>query len=391
MPYATDMIDQAAQYVQAYLLDALPMGRYYHNFEHAEEIAEVGQQLARAAGRSDEQILIVQLAGLFHDAGYASHPDRVAEGSVQLATKFLESHGTPGAVIDEVARLIRSVHADDPPQDDLERILHDANISFIGRKRFFRRSKLLRLEREHMEERKFTSYAWNQYLLELLTTRRFMTPWAQNRFASRLGKNIVQQRQNLRKAHERTTRKQTGKDFGRGVDTLYRVTLRNHINLSRIADGKANIIISINTLVLSIILAAGAAGFSFEQAVAEGHSKFFLPVIMLMLTALLAIVFAVLSATPKVSGETFDEDDIKQHKVSMLFFGNFLQIDKPEFVQHLRELKKDQELLYDDLSRDLYNLGMVLRKKYRLLAISYRVFLGGLVLSILTLLVSLFI
>ena len=96
------------------------------------------------------------------------------------------------------------------------------------------------------------------------------------------------------------------------------------------------------------------------------------------------------SALPKVAGEEFTKEDVKQHKVSLLFFGNFLRISKPKFVSHLRDLKKDQELLYDDLSRDLYNLGGVLQKKYRLLNISYRIFIGGLVASFIAFLLSYF-
>ena len=53
----------------------------------------------------------------------------------------------------------------------------------------------------------------------------------------------------------------------------------------------------------------------------------------------------------------------------------------------MSNLKIDQEELYNDLSRDLYNLGLVLRKKYRLLTISYNVFVGGLVLSVLVFLI----
>ena len=69
---------------------------------------------------------------------------------------------------------------------------------------------------------------------------------------------------------------------------------------------------------------------------------------------------------------------------NMLYFGNFLQIDKELFIGYLNDLKADQNRLYEDLGRDLYNLGLVLRKKYYLLSISYNIFVGGLVLSVLS-------
>jgi hypothetical protein len=163
------------------------------------------------------------------------------------------------------------------------------------------------------------------------------------------------------------------------------------MNLSSIADGKANMIISINTLVLSILITAASAGFSMTDIGQSGNLKFAIPIIVLMVTSLTAIIFGVLSAMPKVSGQEFSLEDVREHKVSILYFGNFLKIGKGEFVDYLRELKEDQEILYDDLSRDLYNLGAVLRKKYRLLSIAYRVFVGGLALSVLTFLVTFFV
>ena len=71
-----------------------------------------------------------------------------------------------------------------------------------------------------------------------------------------------------------------------------------------------------------------------------------------------------------------------------MYFGNFLKIPKDEFVGYLRDLKEDQAILYDDLSRDLYNLGEVLQKKYRLLTYAYRVFVGGLALSFFAFLIA---
>ncbi|GJM34343.1 MAG: hypothetical protein DHS20C18_33440 [Saprospiraceae bacterium] len=387
----SSVLKEASLFVQQYLVNHLPIDRLYHNFDHAEEVVEICKSLAKDAGLSTEESEILQLAAWFHDCGYAEKPASISEGSVRVARKFLKGKNYPEDKIERITQLIQSIHDNKPPSGNLESILHDANQSFTGRKRFFRRGKLMRLEREAVEDKKYTLHEWNEYLLELLINQRFYTPWAQEEFSTRLNKNIAEQRENISKAFKKTTRKKTGKEFGRAIDTLYRVTLRNHTNLSTIADGKANMIISINTLVLSILITAGAAGFSFDWMSIESNLFFAAPILMLMVTSLTTIIFAVLSAVPKVSGEDYDKKDVKEGKVSMLFFSNFLKLEKPDFVQHLRELKTDQELLYDELSRDLYNLGAVLKKKYRLLTIAYFVFVGGLVLSFLLFLGSRFV
>jgi hypothetical protein len=378
------IISKAEQFVREYLNEHLPSRRLYHNFEHAREVADVSAQLANAAYLSHGQSMSLMLAAWFHDCGYANAPGDIAAGSILLLDVFLRDNPTEPEIIDGARELIKFIHSGAEPKTLVEELFFDANYSYIGRKRFFNRSELLRIENETFEGRKLPLFEWQSLLMDTLVNHRFRTPWAQARFTGRQNKNIVKQRELKNKAMIKSTRKRTGKDFGRGVDTLYRVTLRNHINLSRIADGKANMIISINTLVLSIIITAGAFGFSLDQLTLQESLTYLIPVIMLMLTALATIILAVFSALPKVAGENFDMEDVRQHKLSILFFGNFLQLSREQFVDHLRDLKRDQEVLYDDLSRDLYNLGAVLAKKYRLLSLSYKVFIIGLAISILT-------
>ncbi|MCB0577959.1 MAG: HD domain-containing protein [Phaeodactylibacter sp.] len=375
------LLQDARKYVYDYLAEHLPAAYVFHDYDHAEEVAEMSALLAKKAGLPQEEAILLQLAAWFHDVGYSSGVQGHEERSADVARRFLEEKGIREERIQYVQQLIRSTRHDNIPDTVPEKLLHDANYSFLGRKRFDRRGQLLRLEEERVSGERYGLLEWNRKLLDLQMSTKFHTIWGQEEFSKRRNKNIASHKENLIKARKTTIRKKTGKDFGRGVDTIYRVTLRNHINLSSIADGKANMIISINTLVLSILITAASAGFSLSQAAIGENLKFAIPVITLMLTSLTAISFAVFSAMPKVSGQQFTEEDVRQHRVSLLYFGNFLKIPKDEFVDYLRGLKEDQEVLYDDLSRDLYNLGQVLQKKYRLLTYAYRVFVGGLALS----------
>jgi predicted metal-dependent HD superfamily phosphohydrolase len=386
----TNLIQRADAHVYDLLLKQLDHSFVFHNYDHAQEVSEVAGELAAAAElpASSQEALV--LAAWFHDTGYiVSRTDHFA-ASARLASEFLEREKADPKLREQVPKLIKSLEAQQP-EGGLSALLHDANISYLGRKRFERRSNLLRLEEEHHRGKTFTLIEWQERMLERLVQTRYHSQEAHEEFSKRLNKNLASLKEDLRKGQRAAIRKKTGKDFGRGVDTIYRVTLRNHMNLSSIADGKANMIISINTLVLSILITAASAGFSMTNIGQSGNLKFAIPIIVLMVTSLTAIIFGVLSAIPKVSGQEFSLEDVRKHKVSILYFGNFLKIGKGEFVDYLRELKEDQEILYDDLSRDLYNLGAVLRKKYRLLSIAYRVFVGGLALSVLTFLITFFV
>lgn len=379
-----DILPAADAYVQAYLQEHLPSSFLFHNYEHAIEVVEVCKKLAKAAALDKKKKDYLLLAAWFQDTGYTKGEENHEANSVNIAQAFLEKQGWTAENIKVVEQLIMSTKKGAALATDLEKILYDANWSFLGRKRFFDRSKLLRLEIEQLQNSRFSAKGWNKFLLDLQLETGYKTPWGQSFYLSRKRKNLSVQAENHRKAKEKTVRNKTGKNFGRGIDTLYRITLRNHLNLSSIADGKANMIISINTLVLSILITAGTALFSMgDQGMIQWNIIIIAPIGILMLSSLAAIVFAILSAMPKVEGARFTMEEVKNHKVSLLFFGNFLQLDRNAYVQFLRNLKKDQELIYDDLSRDLYNLGQILQKKYRLLTIAYRIFMAGLLLSVL--------
>jgi hypothetical protein len=110
-------------------------------------------------------------------------------------------------------------------------------------------------------------------------------------------------------------------------------------------------------------------------------------VLILLLGSLFSVIFAILSARPKVTQRDIQQEAIKDYDANLLYFGNFLSVTKKQFISYLSNLKLDQNHLYDNMADDLYSLGLVLRRKYKLLSISYNVFMGGLVLSVLAFIV----
>ena len=382
------IIEKAQQYVQALLEEHLSPIFVFHNYEHTQEVVEIADKIANATKLPPDKREVLLLAACFQYTGYVKADGEVGSESVAIAEAFLEGETYAPTQLAEVKQLILSNTPGHTPTCLSEKILHDASWSFLGRKRFSNKQKLMRLEQEKRKGTHFSEQAWNRHLLGLLEDTLYYSSWAQKNYT--LSKNDIRLklRQDLTKAEEANIRSKTGKNFGRGIDTIYRVNLSNHINLSSIADGKANMIISVNTTLLTVLVGIVGAGISINDTPIDQIVTFAAPMGILLLSSLIAIVFATLSAIPKVSSATFDQEDLKAHRVSMLYFGNFLQLEKEIFVDYLRQLKWDQEVLYDDLSRDLYSLGVVLRKKYKLLTIAYQVFMGGLVLSVVVLIIS---
>ncbi|MBO6622452.1 MAG: hypothetical protein JJ892_12205 [Balneola sp.] len=161
----------------------------------------------------------------------------------------------------------------------------------------------------------------------------------------------------------------------RGVSDMFRTSYRTHMELSAIADNKSNIMISINGIIISIIIA------SISPKI-DSNPWLLLPTSILLITCLISLVYAVLSARPRVSKEKVTLEDVRENRANILFFGNFYTLPRADYVEGLEELMQDSERLYDNMARDLHGLGVVLAKKYKLLRIAYNLFMVGLVLSV---------
>ena len=162
----------------------------------------------------------------------------------------------------------------------------------------------------------------------------------------------------------------------RGIETMFKVTSRNQINLSSIADKKANLMISVNSIIISAIF------FIFKNIMDVPH--FIIPCIILLIVCLFTITYSVLATRPNVTDGTFSEEDIKKKRVNLMFFGNFHRMELTDYSTALKGVMTDYDELYDSLIKDQYYLGKVLGKKYRLLRISYTIFMYGLIVSVLT-------
>jgi hypothetical protein len=160
---------------------------------------------------------------------------------------------------------------------------------------------------------------------------------------------------------------------------MFRVTLRNHNKLSQIADTKANILLSVNAILISIALSNLVPRLDNPS-----NAHLIIPTVILIGFSVISIIFAIQSTRPKVTEGQFTKEDVAQKKVNLLFFGNFHQMKLEDFKWGMKEVMKDKEYLYDSMIKDLYFLGLVLDKKYKLLRTTYTVFTIGIVVSVLS-------
>ena len=156
----------------------------------------------------------------------------------------------------------------------------------------------------------------------------------------------------------------------RGIETLFRVTYQNHIALSQLADQKAGMLISINGLIISVIIALLAPRFG-------AWSWTLTPGLVLVGGCVASLAFAVIAARPRVDRTPVTVEAVRNNEGNLLFFGHFMSMPLADFQTAIRALGKDRKLLHDSLTRQLYSMGDSLIAKYRYLQLAYTSFLIG--------------
>jgi hypothetical protein len=167
----------------------------------------------------------------------------------------------------------------------------------------------------------------------------------------------------------------------KGIETMFRVSSSNHQRLSDMADNKANIMITVNAIILSAVI-------SLLVRRLEDQPYLILPTILLITISLVAMIFSILSTRPNIPPGTFAPQDVDGKKVNLLFFGNFYKMSLPDYKEAMLKTMEDRDMLYGNLIMDGYAQGVVLGKKYRLLRIAYNIFMFGLIASVIAFFVA---
>jgi predicted metal-dependent HD superfamily phosphohydrolase len=328
------------------------------------------------SGLNQEEIDIVTVAAWFHDSGFVSTAEGHEDVSQDIARKFLTSRNMSKDFIDKVLFCIEATKMPQNPGDDLlAQVVCDADMAYLSEDFYLKRTTLLRKEWNNHSETKISRKAYYKDTVDLFNNHRYHTEYAKSQFTAGKEKNYRLLPRLLGKKSKKG-KKKPGKEKmpGRGVESMFRLTARNQINLSSIADNKANILISINTIVLTVLMSIGLGKISDYPVIT-------FPAIIFISTCLITIIFAILSTRPKISSGKFSKEDIHNKRINLLFFGNFYNMKMDEYEWAVKEMMADQNYLYSSMIRDQYSLGKVISQKYRLLRIAYTIFMIGFIIS----------
>ncbi|PRY09846.1 putative metal-dependent HD superfamily phosphohydrolase [Pontibacter ummariensis] len=387
-----NIIKQASEFVFTLFKEKLSKKLVYHNYRHTLETVTVAEELGQMSGLEADELQDLVLAGWFHDTGYVEAYEGHEEESIRFATDWLQEQGYPAERIQRIADCIMATKHKIEPVGLLQEILVDADLSNIGKPTFSGTAELLRVEWEIFLDKFFSDSEWAQFQMDFLLSTTFRTSQAQHKFAAQLGLNIQEQRESLNKALKKKKKsdkkkRETLAQPKRGIETMFRNTYRTHLDLSAIADNKANMMISLNAIIMSVVITYLSAKSSVIGVEFTQHRTLIVPIGMLLLTTLGSVVFAIISAQPEITSFSFKKKNknrtkITSRNVNLLFFGNFTKLPLEDFQAGMQEIMRDKKSLYNNMITDIYYLGEVLSRKYKILRISYTIFMVGLVLTV---------
>jgi predicted metal-dependent HD superfamily phosphohydrolase len=383
-------ISTVQSYVEELFNKQLPEGISYHDLDHTQYVASQARIIGKESGLTKTEQDIAETAAWFHDIGFLNTTKDHETESQNMAREYLSSNDVPNDVIDHVLQCIEATRMpQDPGDDPIASVLCDADMSYLSEDFYIKRTMLLREEWNTTREKKISKKDYYVETIELFNNHNYHTEYGRHTLTpgkyvnfqlllKRLSKMSDKSNKVLKKMKSQNTKLnqklQQEKLPARGVESMFRLTARNQINLSAIADNKANILISINSIILTVLVSMGIGRVG-------DYPKFIIPGIVFLSACLVTIIFAILSTRPKISSGKFTKEDIHNKRVNLLFFGNFFRMKMDEYEWAVKEMMKDSNYLYTSMIRDQYSLGKVIGKKYKLLRVAYTIFMVGLIVS----------
>jgi predicted metal-dependent HD superfamily phosphohydrolase len=377
-----------------YVMDRIPApdetALYYHDIHHTKQVVKTAREMGDASGLTDRQLELLTVAAWFHDLGYLNDRAHYAEASAAEARQFLQARNVPDKRIAKVEAAIRATQTN-TPQTLLDELLIDADRAYLAGDSLMADLEHRRKEHNHFAHAGETleQEPWWQQALTEMRQQRYFTDYGQRHFAALLQKNIEKLERKITKLHREDTLQQQVESLRndltherekaakplRGAETLFRTTSHNHLELSKIADSKAHLMIQVNSIIISLVV-------SVLLRRLEEYPNLIVPTALLMGVSLATIVYSILATRPHVTTGTFTTEEITENRSNLLYFGNFYRMPAEQFEAGLNMILADNQLLYGSMTRDLYALGQVLGHKYQHIRIAYNIFMFGMIASV---------
>jgi len=392
MNYA-ELSKKAEEYVINYFTFHQKPQLTYHNLDHTMAVVKAATQIADHYQLSEKDLFIVTAAAWFHDVGYLKGLDNHEESGAKMGREFLNRSGVDEETIETISHCIIATTLPQNPKTKLEEIVCDADLFHFGTDDFWEKNKLLRKELENRKGVSISKEDWKKCTTELLLSHHYFTDYSQSLLADKKKENIEKLQEKKTKKNKKNDehkdeykitetekssipKKKEKKSTGnRAVETMFRISSGNNQRLSDLADNKAHIMISVNSIILSAII-------SLVLRRLDEYYYLAWPTYLILCVSIVTIIYSILATRPSLQNSSFTKHDLEEKKVNLLFFGNYQKMSLEDYTYGMEQVMNDQASTYKALIKDIYSQGKVLGRKYKLLRIAYNVFMYGLIASV---------
>ncbi len=396
------LLQKVAEQVSIFYRDQSDSNLLYHNQTLTAELLDISKRIAEHYNLGEKDSFILNTAASFLYTGFGStNIDNYEIKSAELAETFLTLKAVESSVITAIKSCILSTQFPQNPIAITEKILCDAGNYYLGTHHYSEKLKLMKKELEAISGKKIDGNSWRTTNIKLLATHHYHTDYCQLLLNQTKAENLalIQNRQEEKinkkneaelKAAEKLSLELNNQTESldeliaikkkriktvRGSETMFRLSSTNNVRISEMADNKAQIMITVNSVIISVV-------FGLILKNLDENRHLLIPTLLLLIVSLTTIIFAVLATRPKMTAGKFTKEQLNNKSVNLLFFGNFHNMSFEEYEEGIQALLTDQQFLYASFTKDIYGQGKVLGRKYRLLNISYTIFMYGLILAV---------
>ena len=366
MSSGSDILYSAEKAIKKIFKEKVDDGYTYHNIHHTMKVYESVGELGKESGLPTKDIEVLRLAALFHDTGFTGGPIGHEERSAAHAAKYLSGVGVSEDQIHQIGEIILSTKKNAIPKNINEEIIRDADLSGLADPMYQVESKALRDELAFIQGEPLSEIDWHTMNYQFMKNHEYHSEAAKKLYDKGKKANIKAIKKILNKKPPPRPSISTSKS----AQTQFKTALRNHIDLSAIADNKANIMVTVNALIITVSLPILAGQMQTNEFL-------IVPGVLLLAVCVTSMIYATLATRPIEMSGYSSLEDVKSKKANLFFFGNFYKMKYDEYQKGIHSVLADEDILDTSITRDLFFLGKSLGAKYSRLRKCYNIFMYG--------------
>ena len=170
---------------------------HYHSIAHTKDVCDAIERLALSEGITDEALFLLKSAATYHDAGFVEKYEHNEPIGARMAEEILPDYGYSPQHIEQIKELIFVTQIPHKPKNNLEEIICDADLDYLGRDDFHEIADRLRLElREHGKID--SDRAWDEIQVKFLTSHKYFTKTAKDMRDDKKAQNLQEIKDRLK-------------------------------------------------------------------------------------------------------------------------------------------------------------------------------------------------